>query len=382
MFSYEDKPSAGYPRTGTNKGFVEHRVADETILSHTLPSQRASMIDPFKADNLHGRFRKREDGCHEHILKSSARHGKWFDMMRNLREQQTPHLASDWIRALRKRKEEPTERQSVANSAQTLTQKYGRRGRVLGRGTFGDVRLAHRLDAKDHKREQLFAVKELKQRQGESVRRYHKRLTAEFCLSSPMHHLNVIATLDLLQNTEGVYCQIMEYCSGGDLHTVLLATDQLDETEADCFFKQLMKGVEYMHEMGVAHRDLKLENILLTQRGTIKITDFGNAECFRTAWEIDAHMSAGVCGSAPYIAPEQFVDSEFDPRAVDVWACGVIYMAMRTGQYMWQLSRIAEDRSFDRYVEKRNTKAGYEPIEVLRRVSPRFHIMSYPLSLF
>jgi protein-serine/threonine kinase len=339
------------------------------------------MIDPFKTDNLRGRFRKRKDRCHEHILKSSGYHGKWFDIMRNLREQQTLHLASDWIRALRKREEEPVERQSVADSAQTLTQMYGRRGRVIGRGVFGDVRIACRTDANDHKREQLFAVKELKQRQGESVRRYYKRLIAEFCLSSPMHHVNVVATLDLLQDTEGVYCQVMECCSGGDLHTMFLATDQLDETEADCFFKQLLKGVEYIHEMGVAHRDLKPENILLTERGMIKITDFGNAECFRTAWERDAHMSAEVCGSTPYIAPEEYVDNEFDPRAVDVWACGVIYVAMRTGQYMWRLARISEDGSFDRYVKERNTKAGYEPTEVLRRVRPRCLFLSYALTL-
>jgi protein-serine/threonine kinase len=117
------------------------------------------------------------------------------------------------------------------------------------------------------------------------LKRCYKRLTAEFCISSSMRHPNVIATLDLLLDTKGVYCQVMELCSGGDLHTVILTAGQLEETEADCFFKQLMRGVGYMHEMGVARRDLKLENILLTQRGTIKITDFGNAECFRTAWE-------------------------------------------------------------------------------------------------
>lgn len=74
-----------------------------------------------------------------------------------------------------------------------------------------------------------------------------------------MHHQNVIATLDLLQDTEGVYRQIMEYCSGGDLYIVLLAPEQLGEAEADCFYQQLLQGVEYIHEMGVAHRDLKPE---------------------------------------------------------------------------------------------------------------------------
>jgi protein-serine/threonine kinase len=278
------------------------------------------------------------------------------------------HLTSTWIKRLRKEKEDLVKQQSLANPAQTLAQKYGRCGHVLGWGAFGTVRIAHKTDAKDPKRELLFAVKELKQHPGESVKKYYKRLTAEFCISSSLHHQNVVATLDLLQDAKGVYCQIMEYCSGGDLHTVILTAGQLEETEADCFFKQLIRGVEYMHEMGVAHRDLKPENILLTQCGTIKVTDFGNAECFRTAWETNAHMSAGVCGSAPYIAPEEYVDKEFDPRAVDIWACGVIYMAMRTGQHLWRVARTGKDESFKRYVEDRKTEAGYGPIEVLRRV--------------
>jgi protein-serine/threonine kinase len=231
------------------------------------------------------------------------------------------------------------------------------------------VRIAYKTDGKGPEHKQLFAVKELKQRPGESMKRYHKRLTAEYCISSSLHHLNVVTTLDLLQDARGVYCQIMEYCSGGDLHTVILAAGQLEETEADCFFKQLIWGVGYIHEMGVAHRDLKPENVLLTQHGTIKITDFGNAECFHTAWEINAHMSAGVCGSAPYIAPEEYLDKEFDPRAVDIWACGVIYMAMRTGEHLWRVARIGKDASFERYVEDRKTEAGYKPIERLRRVS-------------
>ena len=240
---------------------------------------------------------------------------------------------------------------------------------VVGRGAFGIVRVAHKPDPKDPKREQLYAVKEFKQRPGESAKRYQKRLTSEFCISSSMQHPNVITTLDLLQDEKGTYCEVMEYCSGGDLYTLVLAAGQLDVVEADCFFKQLMRGVEYMHEMGVAHRDLKPENLLLTTHGSIKITDFGNGECFRMAWEKEAHMTAGLCGSAPYIAPEEYVDKEFDPRAVDVWACGIIYMAMRTGRHLWRVAQKGEDEFFDRYLEDRKEEEGYRPIEVLRRVS-------------
>ena len=160
----------------------------------------------------------------------------------------------------------------------------------------------------------------------------------------------------------------MEYCAGGDLYTLVLAAGTLTVPEADCYFKQLMRGVEYMHEMGVAHRDLKPENLLLTTHGALKITDFGNGECFRMAWEKEAHMTAGLCGSAPYIAPEEYHGGEFDPRAVDVWACGVIYMAMRTGRHLWRVARKDEDEFYERYLEGRRDEDGYAPIETLHRV--------------
>ncbi|KAJ4353774.1 serine/threonine-protein kinase HAL4/sat4 [Didymosphaeria variabile] len=323
------------------------------------------------------RFWVNDDGTHEHHLKVAKRQEKLSDMFQNLmlgkrkdghNDEQPLSLMANWVDVMRNEKEKLAEQKNSANNtSQTLVQKYGKCQEVVGRGAFGIVRVAHKTDAKDPKREQLYAVKEFKQRPGESAKKYQKRLTAEFCISSSMQHPNVINTLDLLQDDKGTYCEVMEYCSGGDLYTLVLAAGQLEVVEADCFFKQLMRGVEYMHEMGVAHRDLKPENLLLTQHGSIKITDFGNGECFRMAWEKEAHMTAGLCGSAPYIAPEEYVDREFDPRAVDVWACGIIYMAMRTGRHLWRQAQKGDDEFFDRYLEDRKEEAGYRPIEVLRR---------------
>jgi protein-serine/threonine kinase len=330
------------------------------------------------------RFWTNEDGSHEHHLKVAKRQEKLSDMFQNLmlgkkkgesHEDQPLSLMSNWVDVMRNEKEKLAEQKNSGNHMpQTLVQKYGKCQEVVGRGAFGIVRVAHKPDPKDSRREQLYAVKEFKQRPGESAKRYQKRLTSEFCISSSMQHPNVITTLDLLQDEKGTYCEVMEYCSGGDLYTLVLAAGQLEVVEADCFFKQLMRGVEYMHEMGVAHRDLKPENLLLTTHGSIKITDFGNGECFRMAWEKEAHMTAGLCGSAPYIAPEEYVDKEFDPRAVDVWACGIIYMAMRTGRHLWRVAQKGEDEFFDRYLEDRKEEEGYRPIEVLRRVSAANHL--------
>lgn len=332
--------------------------------------KREAASQPFR------RFWINEDGTHEHHLKVGKRQEKLSDMFQNLmtgkkkegnQDEQPLSLMANWVDVMRNEREKLAEQKNSTNTSQTLVQKYGKCQEVVGRGAFGIVRVAHKTDSSDPKREQLYAVKEFKQRPGESTKKYQKRLTAEFCISSSMQHPNVINTLDLLKDDKGLYCEVMEYCSGGDLYTLVLAAGQLEVTEADCFFKQLMRGVEYMHEMGVAHRDLKPENLLLTQHGSIKITDFGNGECFRMAWEKEAHMTAGLCGSAPYIAPEEYVDQEFDPRAVDVWACGIIYMAMRTGRHLWRVAQRGEDEFFDRYLEDRKEEAGYRPIEVLRR---------------
>lgn len=301
-----------------------------------------------------------------HDLKGRS---KSLSMTYHLKEQQMMHLASKWMKGFRKEEETPVNDERITDAtSKTLAEKYGRCGHILGSGAFGIVRVAHKI-SKDDRSEQLFAVKQLAQRQNESSKKYHKRITAEFCISSALKHPNVVSTLDLLQDDKEIYCQVMEYCSGGDLHTIILAAVELEELEADCFFKQIMQGVAYMHEMGVAHRDLKPENILLTHKGQVKITDFGNAECFRTAWETEAQLTKGICGSAPYIAPEVYTDAQFDARATDVWAAGCIYMAMRTGRHMWHEARAGKDATYAKYVEARKTEAGYKVLENLRRVS-------------
>ncbi|KAI8966217.1 serine/threonine-protein kinase hal4 [Daldinia sp. FL1419] len=320
-------------------------------------------------------------GGHEHHLKGSKRQEKLSDMWKSLlgRKQDQPaeadlSLVSNWVDTLKQEKESlASDKRGGPNQSITLVEKYGKCQEVVGRGAFGIVRISHK---KMENGEKLFAVKEFRRRPEETEKKYSKRLTAEFCISSSLRHPNVIHTLDLLKDQKGDYCEVMEYCSGGDLYTLVLAAGKLEVVEADCYFKQMMRGVEYLHEMGVAHRDLKPENLLLTSHGALKITDFGNGECFRMAWENDAHMVSGLCGSAPYIAPEEYIDKEFDARAVDVWACGVIYMAMRTGRHLWRVAKKDEDEFYERYLEGRRDEEGYGPIESLHRARCRNVIYS------
>ncbi|KAF2968476.1 hypothetical protein GQX73_g5119 [Xylaria multiplex] len=320
-------------------------------------------------------------GGHEHHLKASKRQEKLSDMFKSLlggKKQEEPEadlsLVTSWVDTLQEEKDSlANDRRGGPNQSVTLVEKYGKCQEVVGRGAFGIVRISHK---KVENGEKLFAVKEFRRRPEESEKKYSKRLTAEFCISSSLRHPNVIHTLDLLKDQKGDYCEVMEYCSGGDLYTLVLTAGKLEVLEADCYFKQMMRGVEYMHEMGVAHRDLKPENLLLTCHGALKITDFGNGECFRMAWENSAHMVSGLCGSAPYIAPEEYIDKEFDARAVDVWACGVIYMAMRTGRHLWRVAKKDEDEFYERYLEGRRDEEGYGPIESLHRARCRNVIYS------
>ncbi len=364
----------------SQKSYRNDRRPSSTDSDHrpTVPAVRKDGKDH---EQTYKRFETLPDGNHEHTLKCAKRQERLSDMLRDMLggkkkeheghpEDQQLSLMSTWVDQLKSERDKlAADKKGGPNATATLVQKYGKCQEIVGRGAFGIVRISHKTDPNDSKNEQLYAVKEFRRRPQESARKYQKRLTSEFCISSSLRHPNVIHTLDLLQDAKGDYCEVMEFCAGGDLYTLVLSAGKLEVTEADCYFKQLMCGVEYLHEMGVAHRDLKPENLLLTTHGSLKITDFGNGECFRMAWESEAHMTAGLCGSAPYIAPEEYTEKEFDPRAVDVWATGVIYMAMRTGRHLWRVAKKDEDEFYERYLEGRRDEDGYQPIETLHRVS-------------
>ncbi|KAI1094711.1 serine/threonine-protein kinase hal4 [Rostrohypoxylon terebratum] len=393
MFSNKDDvPKSGLvDASQPSKRVVPSPSPSQTGVASASPAKQGSVArkpsaaDPSAATKSvhHQRFVMNPDvaGGHEHHLKGSKRQEKLSDMWKTLlgRKQDQPpeadlSLVSSWVDTLKQEKETLAgDRRGGPNQSSTLVEKYGKCQEVVGRGAFGIVRISHK---KVENGEKLFAVKEFRRRPEETEKKYSKRLTAEFCISSSLRHPNIIHTLDLLKDQKGDYCEVMEYCSGGDLYTLVLAAGKLEVAEADCYFKQMMRGVEYLHEMGVAHRDLKPENLLLTSHGALKITDFGNGECFRMAWENDAHMVSGLCGSAPYIAPEEYIDKEFDARAVDVWACGVIYMAMRTGRHLWRVAKKDEDEFYERYLEGRRDEEGYGPIESLHRARCRNVIYS------
>lgn len=219
-----------------------------------------------------------------------------------------------------------------------FSKRYSKFLESLGTGAGGAVRLVNRLSDK-----KTFAVKEFRARyNNETKRDYAKKITGEYCIGSTLKHPNIIETVEICYENDRIL-QVMEYCDF-DLFAIVMS-NQMSREEIDCCFKQILLGINYLHSMGLAHRDLKLDNCVVDLRGIVKIIDFGSAVVFSypfTKTLIEAH---GVVGSDPYLAPEVCVFSKYDPRPVDVWSVAIIYCCMMLKKFPWKVPKMI-DSSF------------------------------------
>ena len=142
-----------------------------------------------------------------------------------------------------------------------------------------------------HNDGKTFAVKQFRKRMtSENEKEYVKKVTAEFCIGSTLHHTNVIETLDMVREGS-VFYQIMEYAPN-DLFNIVMS-GKMNNDEIACCWRQMLNGVEYLHSIGIAHRDLKLDNIVLDERGIVKLIDFGCATIFKYPYDKNVHPSKG-----------------------------------------------------------------------------------------
>jgi len=225
----------------------------------------------------------------------------------------------------------------------------GRHGKHLGKGATSKVILMARKGVPT----EIYAVKEFRpKRPKESKEDYENKIKSEFTLAKALHHPNIVETIRLCTD-HGRWNHVMEYCSEGDLFSLVkkgYLTKPDKEKDRICLFKQLVQGINYLHSNGIAHRDIKLENLLMTSDSKLKITDFGVSEVFsgthpglrESGGQCGRNMSdvrkcaPGVCGSEPYIAPEVLLkQGEYDPRPLDVWSAAIVMLHLIFGGAIW-----------------------------------------------
>jgi len=227
----------------------------------------------------------------------------------------------------------------------------------LGSGATGNIQLVYRKDNP----EKYYALKEFiipkHKRSQEDERKFFKHLQTEYTIGTLLHHRNVVEVENFIYNDyykrnrkERHIYQVMEYCNGGDLFDAI-QSGNMSQGSILCCFKQLMEGLAYIHSMGVAHLDLKPENIMFKDNKILKILDFGASVIFRTPYSNKIIRSSGIVGSEPYMAPEQFSLKPYDPRTVDIWSCGIIFLAMFYNELPWK-SAILSNLKYKAWAEK------------------------------
>ncbi|KAI9660229.1 MAG: Serine/threonine kinase [Alyxoria varia] len=189
---------------------------------------------------------------------------------------------------------------------------------VLGKGNFGKVMLAETKSTK-----QLYAIKVLKKEfiiENDEVESTKSERDV-FIIANRARHPFLLNLHACFQTETRVYF-VMEYISGGDL-MLHIQRGQFGTKRAQFYAAEVCLALKYFHENGVVYRDLKLDNILLTLDGHIKIADYGL--CKKDMYY--GSTTSTFCGTPEFMAPEILLDKKYG-RAVDWWAFGVLIYQM------------------------------------------------------
>ncbi|KAL1505611.1 hypothetical protein ABEB36_005136 [Hypothenemus hampei] len=173
-----------------------------------------------------------------------------------------------------------------------------------------------------------------------------KNLFREAKLMAKLNHPCICALYQTMQRSDKLYFLVTELASGGDLCTFV--KDQrngcLEERSARIYVRQFVSAVAHMHNIGVVHRDLKMENVMLNAARTqIKIVDFGLGNFYEANEPLKTH-----CGSPEYAAPELFITGMKYGPEVDLWSLGIIFYGMVVGQLPFVSDRNEQMTSHER----------------------------------
>mmetsp|Transcript_4442 Transcript_4442/g.11360 ORF Transcript_4442/g.11360 Transcript_4442/m.11360 type:complete len:459 (+) Transcript_4442:67-1443(+) len=200
-------------------------------------------------------------------------------------------------------------------------------GAVLGKGTYGSVRLARQRETGRE-----CAVKIIDKMSTESSL---EELAREIAMLADLQHPNIIRLIAAYESHSHVYV-VTELASGGELmHRISQEHSVYSEQEVQRYLFTVIEAIDFMHGKGIVHRDLKPENILLSDRSehaTIKVVDFGLSQYTQTD---KPSLLQTVCGTHKYLSPEMILCDRGRLRgyskAVDMWGIGIILYVMLFG---------------------------------------------------
>ncbi|XP_067675965.1 serine/threonine-protein kinase 33-like [Haliotis asinina] len=200
-------------------------------------------------------------------------------------------------------------------------------GKKLGQGSFGKVHEAQHRETK-----KSWAIKSInKEKAGSSALKLIER---EVAILKRVHHPNIIQLNEVLESPTRMFL-VMELCDGGEMADSLKDNKHFSEADTKTVIRRLASAISYLHKNDIVHRDIKLENILLSQNPDdpddklhIKVTDFGLSVVKGGAGH--DNMMQDFCGTPMYMSPE-IIDNKTYSQQCDVWAMGVIMYIMLCG---------------------------------------------------
>ncbi|XP_074830986.1 ribosomal protein S6 kinase-related protein isoform X1 [Natator depressus] len=195
--------------------------------------------------------------------------------------------------------------------------------KILGfvaKGSFGTV-----LKVLDCGREKVFAVKVVPK--VEVLRRDTlKQCKEEVSIQRQVSHPFVHCLGDSWQGQRHLFI-MCTYCSTGDLYALWASSGRFAEATIRLFAAELVLVLGYLHDLGIVHRDVKMENILLDERGHLKLTDFGLSRHLRRG-----ERAYTICGTLQYMAPEVLSGGPYSHSA-DWWSLGILLFTLATGKF-------------------------------------------------
>src|SRR5579864_489892 len=194
----------------------------------------------------------------------------------------------------------------------------------LGRGAMGVV-----YKARDPQIDRLVALKtvSLRGQEPEDAAEFRQRFVNEAQAAGRLHHPGIVSVFDVGEETQtGEPYIVLEYVAGEALNKVIAREKKLLLTRALQIAEEVADALDYAHEQGVTHRDIKPGNILITESGHPKIADFGIAKLNLAHFTLPGR----VLGTPAYMAPEQLSGEGSDGRS-DLFSLGVILYVMATG---------------------------------------------------